>query len=37
MFPRGLGKGFDAALIGSWLGDLLGESDASTVPATQLL
>ena len=23
-FPRGLGKGFDAALLGAWLDELMG-------------
>lgn len=35
-FPRGLGKGSDAALVGAWLGDIMAAMDESMVPATCL-
>lgn len=34
-FPRGLGKGFDAALIGGWLGDFLDSFPDHTIPVSQ--
>lgn len=33
-FPRGLGKGFDAALVGGWLGDVLENASVDAVPAS---
>ena len=32
-FPRGLGKGSDAALVGGWLESVLTPVDPQTVPA----
>lgn len=32
-FPRGLGKGSDAALVGGWLESVLTQVDPQTVPA----
>ena len=32
-FPRGLGKGFDAALVGAWLGELVDTTDRNMIPA----
>ena len=31
-FPRGLGKGSDAALVGAWLDTVMRPLDASTLP-----
>ena len=33
-FPRGLGKGSDAALVGAWLQTVMADLDESMVQAT---
>ena len=33
-FPRGLGKGSDAALVGAWLQTVMADLDETMVPAT---
>lgn len=34
MFPKGLGKGFDASLLGKWLAELLPTISPDSVPDT---
>ena len=33
-FPRGLGKGSDAALVGAWLQTVMADLDETMMPAT---
>ena len=33
-YPRGLGKGFDAALLGTWLDQVVGSIGTDDVPDT---
>ena len=35
-YPRGLGKGFDAALVGSWLGDFVEPLGDDAVPVARI-
>ena len=34
-FPKGLGKGFDAALMGAWLEDVVGRTEEDMIPVSR--